>query len=66
MIVTHIAIEPSNISNKLFPIIFTNPGFKDSLLKFKEITFLKICLEKQKKERRFITNLVKDHLGPSP
>jgi len=45
MIVAHVPVESSNVSDESFVVVLRDPRFKSSLFKLEKVFFLEISLE---------------------
>jgi hypothetical protein len=54
MVVAHVAIKPSDISNELLPLISSDSGLFCALLQQLEVFALEVILEQKEKSGRFV------------
>jgi len=66
MVVTHVAVESSSVSDKHFVLILRDPSLEGCFLEGQEIFFLEVSLEDQEQSWRLVRNLMENHLGTSP
>lgn len=66
LVVAHVAVGSSNVSDETLIVFSADTSCESSLLKFMEIFFLEESLEDQEKWWRLVAQLMQDHLGTSP
>jgi len=66
VVVGHVAVETSHISNKIFPFVMSGTSFKRSFFKSLEVGIFEVSQKDAKESRRLIRNLVGNHLCSSP